>query len=98
MVRVPIGRGLTWACPTPEAAAVMRDVFAGRYAASPRARRRFVPWSARARHIRADAEEQPTLPGMAAFAQRAPTRRVPSYAVRTAKRRASVAARVGACQ
>lgn len=95
MVRVPIGRGLTWACPSDEAAAVMRDVFAGRFASSPRARQRFVPWSARARAIRATAEAQPTLPGMAAIAS---GRRVASYAARTAKRRASVAARVGRYQ
>lgn len=87
MVRVPIGRGLTWACQTVESAAVMRDVFAGRYASSPRARA-----------IRAVVGAQPALPGMAVLAAPTATRRVPSYADRTAKRRASVAAKVGAYQ
>lgn len=86
---------MTWACATPEAAAVVASVFAGDFGASPRAARRFVPWS-RARAIRDAVEAQPTLPGMAAIASGG--RRVASYAERTARRRASVAARVGRCQ
>lgn len=86
---------MTWACRTPEAARVVAAVFAGDYAASPRAARRYVPWS-RARAIRDAVEAQPTLPGMAAIASGG--RRVASYAERTARRRASVAARVGRYQ
>lgn len=87
---------MTWACRTPEAARVVAAVFAGDYAASPRAARRFVPWSARAREIRAAVDEQPTLPGMARVASGG--RVVASYAERTARKRAPLAARVGRYQ
>lgn len=71
---------MTWACRTTEAARVVAAVFAGDYAASPRATRRYVPWS-RARQIRDAVEAQPTLPGMAQVA--------------SGRRMASLAARVG---
>jgi hypothetical protein len=85
------GATLTWACSSPDHAAALVAVFEGDFAASPRAARRYVPWSARARAIRADVTAQPSLPGMGV----AERRRVTSYGERTAARRASVAGRVG---
>lgn len=51
------GQSLTWACPTPRAADVMRAVFAGDFAASPRGQAR-----TRLSLLRASAALQPALP------------------------------------
>lgn len=76
------GQSMTWACPTFRAADVMRAVFQGDYAASPRGQAR-----TRLSALRASVELQPALPLGAVVTVTTARRRVPTAAERNAVRR-----------